>query len=108
MFGAKDVAVEAVDPLAPARGHVEVADGFRNVRRHLPPVELRILIDQIGRRLIAELSVQADFLEFVIERVGLSDVVGVAELPDQIGRSDRKSTRLNSSHALTSRMPSSA
>src|ERR1700733_13385704 len=78
MFGAKDVAVEAVDPPAPARRHVEVADGFRNVRRHLPPVELRILIDQIGRRLIAELSVQADFLEFVIERVGLPQIMRIA------------------------------
>jgi hypothetical protein len=28
VLGAEDVAVEAVDPLAPARGHIEVADGF--------------------------------------------------------------------------------
>ena len=35
-------------------------------------------------------------------------VVTAARLIDRVGKGDRKSTRLNSSHAIVSRMPSSA
>jgi hypothetical protein len=55
------------------------------MRRDAVPVELRIEIDEIGGRGIAELPVQACFLEFVIQRVGFADVMGIAELADQVG-----------------------
>src|SRR5271154_1477880 len=84
MLGAKDIGVEAVDPLPPARGHVQVADGALNVRRHAVPIELRIFVDQVRRRFVAELPVQADFLEFIEERIGLSQIVRIAELTDEI------------------------
>jgi hypothetical protein len=85
MLSAKDVAVEAVDPLPPARGHVQVTDGVLNVRRHPFPVELRIFVDQVRPGFVAELPVQADFLEFGVQRIGLSQITGIAELTDQIG-----------------------
>lgn len=48
MLGAKDVAVEAADPLLPARRDVEAAVGVPNVRGDFLPVELQIFADQIG------------------------------------------------------------
>ena len=43
-----------------------------------------------------------------VAALGVSQKDGLLELSSQIGRKDRKSTRLNSSHRLESRMPSSA
>ena len=90
VFGAKDVAVEAVDPLAPARGHIEVADGLRNIGGHISPIELRIFVDQVRGRFVAELPVQADFLKLVVERVGFPQIVRIAELADQVGGSEQR------------------
>src|SRR6201996_3188648 len=84
-LGAEHVAVEIGDPLPPARGDVEIADRGLYVRRDAVPEELRIEIDEVGRRGIAELAVQAGFLEFVIQRIRLADVMGIAELADQVG-----------------------
>ena len=83
MLGAKDVAVEAVDPLAPARGHVEVSDRVLDVGRHSSPIELRVFVDQVGGRLIAQLPIEADFLELLIKGVGLLQIVRIAKLADQ-------------------------
>ena len=52
-----------------ARGNVEIADRGLHVRRDAVPVELRIEIDEIGGRGIAELTIESGFLEFVIKRV---------------------------------------
>src|ERR1700692_4544257 len=79
-FGAEDVAVEVGDPLAAARGLVEIADFGLDMRRHAFPVELRVAIDDVGGRIIAELAVDADFFELVVEGVGFSEVVGISEL----------------------------
>src|SRR5579871_1821945 len=89
-FGAKHVAVEIGYPLSPARGDVEIADRRPYVRRHAVPVELRVEVDEVGRRGIAELAVHPGLLEFVIERVRLADVVGIAELADQVGGAQQR------------------
>ena len=47
-FGAEDIAVEARDPLASARGHVEIANFGLNMGRHAIEVELRVAIDDVG------------------------------------------------------------
>ena len=70
-LGTKYVAVEARNPLTPARGHIEVADSGLDVRRDVVPIELRILIDQVRRRSIAELPVQTSLFKFVVKRIGL-------------------------------------
>ena len=64
MLGAKDVAVEAADPLLPARRDVEAAVGVPNVRGDFLPVELQIFADQIG----AIRSRRSD-LEFAMNRL---------------------------------------
>ena len=88
-LGAEDVGVEVGDPLPPARGDVEVADRGLDVRRDAVPVELRVLVDEIGRVVVAELAVEPGLLELVVERVGLADVVRVAELADQVGGAEQ-------------------
>ena len=43
-----------------------------------------IFVDQVRRRFVAKLPVQANFLEFVVERIGLSKITRIAELTDQV------------------------
>lgn len=82
MFGAKNITVEAIDPLPSTRRHVQVANSVLKARRYRGPVELRILVDHIRRRFVAKLPVQTDFLEFIEERICLFQIVGVAKLTD--------------------------
>src|SRR5260363_277582 len=102
-LGAKHIGIEIGDPLPASGRHVEIADFGLDVRRDAVPIELRVAMDDVGRRIIAELAVDADLLELVVQRIGLADVVRIAELPDEICGADdrllldRKSTRLNSS-----------
>ena len=56
-------------------------------------------VDEARAKACALLGVQADDLNVSCE---------VLEMPQKTGFLDRKSTRLNSSHRLESRMPSSA
>src|ERR1700736_722008 len=81
-FGAEHVAIEIGDPLPSARRFVEVAYFSLDMRRHAVPVELRIAIDDVGGRIIAKLAIHADFLELMVERVGLPDVIMIADLAE--------------------------
>src|SRR5215469_8252715 len=83
-LGTKYVAVETCNPPTPARGHVEVIDRGLDVRRDVVPVKLRIFIDDVRRRLIAELLVQADLFKLVVKRIGFSQIVRIAKLTDEI------------------------
>ena len=47
-FGAKDIRVEVGDPLPAVRRDVEIANGRLNVWRHAVPIELWILVDDVG------------------------------------------------------------
>src|SRR6516225_3641023 len=89
-FGAKNIGVEIGNPLPAVRRDVEIAKGRLNVWRHAVPVELRIFVDDIGGAVVAELAVEAGFFELVIERVGLADVMRIAELSDQVGGSQQR------------------
>src|SRR5262245_28047356 len=84
-LGAEYIAVEASNPPSPARGHIEIADGGLDVRRDVAPIELRILVDEVRRRFIAELPVQTDLFEFVEKRIGFPQIVRIAELTDEVG-----------------------
>src|SRR5260370_38683741 len=83
-FGAENVAIQVRNPLASARRHVEVAYFSLDMRRHAVPVELRIAIDDVGGRIIAMLAIHAVCLELMVERVGLPDVIRIAELANEI------------------------
>src|SRR5580700_7338798 len=84
-LGTEYIGVKARDPLPPARGDVEIPDRGLAVRRDALPIELRIKVRDIGRRRVAQLTVQPDFLELLVQRVGLAEVMGIAQLSDQIG-----------------------
>ena len=65
-----------------------------DLRGHILPVELRIFVDDVGRRLVAERLGQADLVEFVEQRIGLAHVVGIAELADQVGGAQQQALLL--------------
>src|SRR5829696_3994279 len=81
---AEHMAMQVGDPLAPRRGDVQVGDSFLQVGRDTVPVEVGIALDQVGRRGIAELAVEADLLELVEQRVRLLQVERVSQLTDQV------------------------
>src|SRR5262245_63267378 len=83
-LGTKYVAVEARNPPTPARGHVEVIDSGLDVRRDVVPIKMRIFIDDVSRRVIAELPVQTNLFKFVEKRIGFSQIVRIAKLTDEI------------------------
>src|SRR5215472_15968602 len=80
----KYVAVEACNPPTPSRGNIEVIDRGLDVRRDVVPIKLRIFIDDVRRRLVAELPVQTNLFKFVVKRIGLSQIVRIAKLTDEI------------------------
>src|SRR6266436_1655265 len=80
----KYVTVEVCNPPASARGNIEITDSGLDVRRDSVPIKLRIFIDDVCWRLIAELLVQTNFFKFVVERIGFSQIVGIAKLTDEI------------------------
>src|SRR5262245_1888088 len=84
-LGSENIAVKVCNPLSSARRHVEISDRRLDVRRNSLPVELRIQFRQVGGRFISQLPVEADLLKFIIERVGLSQILRIAELADEIG-----------------------
>src|SRR5262249_47548240 len=80
----KYVAVEACNPPTPSRGNIEVIDRGLDVRRDVVPIKLRIFIDDVRRRLVAELPVQTNLFKFVVKRIGFSQIVRIAKLTDEI------------------------
>jgi hypothetical protein len=84
-FGAKDVAVQIGDPLPSVRCDFKIADRALDMRRYEVPKEFRIAIYDVGRRIIAELFILPDFFEFVIKRVGFTQIIRIAKLADEIG-----------------------
>src|SRR5262245_39950846 len=57
------------------------------MRERPVPIEPRIQIHESSGRRIAELSIHAGFLELMVQRIGLSQVLGVTELPNEVGGS---------------------
>jgi hypothetical protein len=57
--------MEICYPLAPAGGYIEIAYRRLNLWSDVLPVELRILVNDVCRRIIAECFIQPDFFEFV-------------------------------------------
>src|ERR1700747_2481791 len=84
MLSTKYVTVEACNPPASARGNIEIIDSGLDVRRDSVPIKLRIFIDDVCWRFIAELLVQTNLFKFVVERIGFSQIVWIAKLTDEI------------------------
>ena len=89
--GLCDADVVAAYPITPQTHIVEhlselVADGELDVGRDHVPIELRIFVDDIGRRFVAQFLVHADFFEFAEQRVGFAQVMRVSELTNEIRR----------------------
>ena len=60
-------------------------------------------VEQLARRVAATMPHSIDIGDLVQD-----GVIGLIDAAHRFDEADRKSTRLNSSHSLTSRMPSSA
>jgi hypothetical protein len=56
---------------------------------------LRVFVDQVRRRCVAELPIQADFLEFVVERIGFPQIMRIAQLTNQIGGAQQRGVLLD-------------
>ena len=84
-FRAEDIAIETRNPLASARRDVEIADGGLDAWRNALPIELRIQIREIGGRGVTELFIHPDLFEFIIQRIGFSQIMGVTQLSNEIG-----------------------
>ena len=89
VFCAENVVVQIGDPLTTRDGQVEILHAVFDMHRDAVPEKIRILVNQIRRRGIAELAVHSDLFEFDVECVGLAGIHGVAELTDQIGGLDQ-------------------
>ena len=93
-----------------AGGLVDLISGSVRSRRHQPTLPHRggdaVLADVLAQA--GDLAAEARALGFAVTGIG----VGLPQLVSPTGQvrsaQDRKSTRLNSSHMVQSRMPSSA
>src|SRR6266498_2864327 len=94
-LGTKYVAVKSCNPLASARGNIEITDSGLDVRRDSVPIKLRIFIDDVCWRFIAELLVQTNFFKFVVERFGFSQIVGIAKLTAELCGSSESALSVN-------------
>ena len=55
-----------------------------DVRSDALPIKLRIFIDDVRRRLVAELPVQTNLFKFVVKCIRFSQIVRVAKLTDEV------------------------
>src|SRR5438132_10408504 len=58
--------------------------------RDAMPIELWILVREIGGRGVAELPIHSDLFELIVQRVGLAQIVRIAELSDEIGSPNKQ------------------
>src|SRR4051812_24118827 len=63
------VAVEICYPLPPARRDIEITYRRLNLRSDVVPVELRILVNDVCRRVVTKGFVQPDFFKFAEQRI---------------------------------------
>ena len=81
-------------------------DSFRAVRRDIEASVLPLATSVDGRRFTFQASLYS--LQLQVGSYAVLDGGGGVPRLGQVLALDRKSTRLNSSHVVTSRMPSSA
>jgi hypothetical protein len=48
------------------------------------PIELRVFVEEVRRGFIAELSVEPILFKFVVQRIGFSQIIGIAKLADKV------------------------
>src|SRR5215475_7233447 len=61
------------------------------MRRYASPIKFGIEVGKVGWRGVAELFIHSDFFKFEEKRVGLAQIMRVAQLADQIGRANELS-----------------
>jgi hypothetical protein len=94
MVRSEDICLQVCQSLFFILGGTQVAHGFLDVNVDMVPVKLGVIFPQAPGRLVTELLVEAEFLEFVKKRGALLDAVGVTELTDEIGRPHKTSVSL--------------
>src|ERR1700733_9514030 len=87
---AENIGIKICYPLASARRDIEVTYRHLDLRCDVIPIELRVLVDDVRGRIVAELFVQTDFFKFVEQCICLFQVVWIAELTDEIGSSQQQ------------------
>jgi hypothetical protein len=81
--------VQICNPLSTTRRDIKVANGGLNLRIDIFPIELRIKFNEVCRRSISELSIETGLLKLIIERICLTDIVWIAQLPYEISGSQQ-------------------
>src|SRR5882672_9612202 len=92
--------MEVRDPLPAGRRHIQVFYSVVEMHRDAVPEKRRVLLNNVGRRRIAQLPVGTDLLKFPIERVCLARVQGIAKLPDEVGGLDQSRLQTAWLHAI--------
>ena len=86
----EDVGVKLGDPLLALDRPLQVAQRRVEIGLDLRPEETRKLLRQIGCRLVAELARMPGLDKLVVECIELARMVRIAQLPDQVGRTDQR------------------
>ena len=86
MLRPEDICLHVGNPLLSILGDAQVSHSFLNIFVDMVPVKLGVVFPQVPRRLVTELLVEAEFLEFVKKRGALLDAVGITELTNEIDR----------------------
>jgi hypothetical protein len=89
-LGTENVTVEVRDPLSATRSDIEVPNGGLNMRQNALPIELRVLLNEVGRRLVAKLLVHADFFELIIKGVAFRRKCGSPSCPMRSAGSQKR------------------
>src|SRR5450759_1283826 len=89
MLGTQDVMMQVSDPLPAGNRHIEIFYSILDMRRYAVPEEGGVLVNNVSRRRISELSIHTDLFKFGIERVRLPRVHRIAKLSHEIGRLDQ-------------------
>src|SRR4029079_7179189 len=86
---ARNIAVEFGEPVPPVGLNIEVANRAFDLCRYVAPEKLRIEVDEVSRRRVTEPLVHPDLFKLVVKRIGLAQIVRIAELADEIGGADQ-------------------
>jgi hypothetical protein len=66
-------------------------DSSLNLTGYALPVELRIDINEIGRRGVAQLPIDANLFEFRVQSICLAQIMRIPKLPDKIRGAEQHS-----------------
>ena len=85
MLHREDVGIEISNPLFAFLGDPQIAQRISDVRPHLLPEEIGIIVSQISDALVSQFFARPCFPKLVEQGGLFSKIVDVGKLPDQIG-----------------------